>query len=113
MLMTIAITIVGLGSGDENQLTLGVWKRLQNNRLYLRTEQHPVVSWLREQNVSFQSFDYLYEAKSSFPEVYDAIAEVLMDTVIHIGHEIVYAVPGHPMVAESTIQLLRERCPQR
>jgi len=103
------ITVVGLGTGDPDQLTLGVWRRLQQaERLYIRTEQHPMMGMLKENGIAYTSFDYLYEQHGSFPDVYAAIA----DTLIREGaaSPVAYAVPGHPMVAERTVQLLRERC---
>ena len=43
------LTVVGLGSGDADQLTLGVWRRLQPaERVFVRTAQHPAMSLLKE-----------------------------------------------------------------
>ncbi|MBE1447186.1 nucleoside triphosphate pyrophosphohydrolase [Paenibacillus sp. OAS669] len=106
------ITVVGLGSGDEDQLTLGVWKKLkQADRIYLRTDQHPMVKLLRENDIAFESFDKLYESRDTFEQVYEAIADELLRKVKEAG-ELLYAVPGHPMVAEMTVQLLKARCPE-
>jgi tetrapyrrole methylase family protein / MazG family protein len=111
--MTPAITVVGLGSGDPDQLTLGVWRRLQQaDRRYVRTSQHPMMKLFDEHELAYQSFDNLYEQLDSFPDVYAAIIEEL----IRLASEdpaaaVLYAVPGHPMVAERTVQLLREQCP--
>ncbi|WP_339064356.1 hypothetical protein [Tepidibacillus marianensis] len=45
--MSSKVTIVGLGAGDENQLSLGIYKRLKEAcSIYLRTKIHPVVSFL-------------------------------------------------------------------
>jgi tetrapyrrole methylase family protein/MazG family protein len=113
--MQAKITVVGLGSGDENQLTLGVLRKLQQaGRLYLRTADHPVVPYLTEQCPDWQSFDELYESSATFESVYETIAERLIAEAQQTGGdiEIVYAVPGHPLVAEYTVQLLRERCPR-
>lgn len=110
--MNGSIVVVGLGSGDENQLTLGVWKRLKASRtVYLRTADHPVTAWLDEEGIAYRTFDALYEEQASFSEVYEAIAVHLLQEAAETGSEIVYAVPGHPMVAEATTQLLREACP--
>jgi tetrapyrrole methylase family protein/MazG family protein len=109
--MSPSITVVGLGSGDENQLTLGVWKTLQAaDPLYVRTDKHPVVDYLRTNGVTVHSFDGLYESHRSFAEVYDCIVDELFRLAAASQRTIVYAVPGHPMVAESTTRLLRERC---
>lgn len=105
------ITVVGLGTGDEQQLTLGIWRKLQCAEvLYLRTEKHPVVHLLQEEQIRYETFDSLYEAHQQFGEVYEAIAGRLIEEAKKARGEVVYAVPGHPMVAEYTVQLLRERC---
>lgn len=116
MTMSATITVVGLGSGDPDRLTLGSLKRLQEaGERYVRTKDHPVVDWLEQTGVRFASFDEVYEAKDDFPSVYEEIVARLLaraeagDT----GVNIVYAVPGHPLVAEATVKLLRERCPER
>ncbi|WP_028609585.1 nucleoside triphosphate pyrophosphohydrolase [Paenibacillus harenae] len=110
------ITVVGLGSGDPDQLTLGVWRRLQKaERVFVRTAQHPAMNLLHESDIAYTSFDALYEQHESFPDVYKAIAEALIAEAVSAGSaapdSIIYAVPGHPMVAERTVQLLREQCP--
>ncbi|WP_028551915.1 nucleoside triphosphate pyrophosphohydrolase [Paenibacillus sp. UNC451MF] len=107
------IIVVGLGSGDEDQLTLGVWKKLkQAERIYLRTDQHPMVKMLRENDIAFESFDSLYESRDTFEQVYEAIADELLRKTREVQGELLYAVPGHPMVAEMTVQLLKARCPE-
>jgi tetrapyrrole methylase family protein/MazG family protein len=112
--MQAKITVVGLGSGDENQLTLGVFRKLQQAaRLYLRTADHPVTPFLTEQCPQWLSFDELYETSATFESVYEAIVERLIAEARNSNDEIVYAVPGHPFVAEYTVQLLRQRCPEQ
>lgn len=111
--MNAKITVVGLGSGDENQLTLGVVRKLeQASRLYLRTDKHPAVQLLQERGIRYASFDSVYEQQASFAEVYERIAAELIRLAKEAADEVVYAVPGHPFVAERTTRLLRERCPQ-
>lgn len=105
--MSSGITVVGLGSGDPDQLTLGIWKLLQGGkRVYVRTQEHPVMNRIAEAGISFESFDSIYEQNDSFGDVYETIAR----RIIELGRtgELVYAVPGHPMVAEKTVLLLRE-----
>ncbi len=111
--MSASIVIVGLGSGDENQLTLGVWKRLQSAQaLYLRTAHHPVTAWLDQQELTYHTFDALYEENNTFSEVYERIVEELLQAASQSQQEVIYAVPGHPMVAESTTLMLRSACPE-
>lgn len=105
---------MGLGSGNPEHLTLGSLRKLKEaQERYVRTKEHPVVSWLEETGVRFTSFDAVYEAKQDFPSVYAEIVERLIERANQLPEEqeIIYAVPGHPMVAEATVKLLRERCP--
>ncbi len=114
--MSATITVVGLGSGDPDRLTLGSLKRLQEaGERYVRTKDHPVVDWLEQTGVGFASFDEVYEAKDDFPSVYEEIVTRLLARAEAggDGEKMIYAVPGHPLVAEATVKLLRERCPER
>ncbi|MDF2725261.1 MAG: MazG family protein [Paenibacillus sp.] len=111
--MSPTITVIGLGSGDENQLTLGVWKTIQSAAVvYVRTDRHPVVDYLKQNGIDVHSFDGLYESRDSFESVYVSIVDQLLKLVRTPPHQLVYAVPGHPMVAEVTTGMLRERCRQ-
>ncbi|MEK3732761.1 MULTISPECIES: nucleoside triphosphate pyrophosphohydrolase [Paenibacillus] len=113
--MSAAITVVGLGSGNPDRLTLGILKTMQRaSRVYVRTLSHPVMAALEELQVKLESFDHVYETHDTFPEVYESIASQLINLAKagEAGSEVVYAVPGHPMVAEATVRLLRERCPK-
>lgn len=113
--MSATLTVVGLGSGNPDRLTLGIVKKLKAaSVVYVRTKEHPVMAALSELEIASQSFDGLYESLSSFPEVYAAITSKLIEEARSAadGTDIVYAVPGHPMVAESAVSQLRERCPE-
>jgi tetrapyrrole methylase family protein / MazG family protein len=101
------ITVAGLGAGEMDQLPLGVYKQLKGKRnIYLRTEHHPVVAQLKEEGFAFESFDSVYEQHDSFEKVYTEIVKQLKEKAK--DNEILYAVPGHPLVAEKTVQLLIE-----
>ncbi|SES40817.1 nucleoside triphosphate pyrophosphohydrolase [Salipaludibacillus aurantiacus] len=108
--MTPAIHIIGLGAGDLAQLPLGIYRKLQaSGEVFVRTEKHPVIQELIEEGMTFQSFDFVYEAHEQFEDVYREIVQKLLDEVKDRG-TVTYAVPGHPMVAEATVQqLLREK----
>ncbi|QGH32654.1 nucleoside triphosphate pyrophosphohydrolase [Gracilibacillus salitolerans] len=103
------IEIIGLGGGDIDQLPLGIYRKLTNEQqfCYVRTLDHPVIHALQEESVHFHSFDAIYEKHDQFEAVYHEIAKTLIDTAIERG-QIVYAVPGHPMLAEQTVQLLMQ-----
>ncbi|MEC1479195.1 bifunctional methyltransferase/pyrophosphohydrolase YabN [Bacillus haynesii] len=102
------ITVVGLGAGDMNQLTLGVYKRLtQADVLYVRTKDHPLIEDLKKEIAEIHFFDGVYEKHDQFEDVYEEIVERLFEEAKQ--RDVLYAVPGHPFVAEKTVQLLLER----
>ncbi|MEO3947907.1 nucleoside triphosphate pyrophosphohydrolase [Gorillibacterium sp. CAU 1737] len=113
--MAATLTVIGLGSGDESQLTLGIWRKLQETRrLFLRTADHPVVDFLRTSGIAFDTFDEVYERHADFLAVYEEIVQRLLDEVQALDEgELVYAVPGHPWVAEKTTVLLRDRAAEQ
>ncbi|UTR16658.1 nucleoside triphosphate pyrophosphohydrolase [Salipaludibacillus sp. LMS25] len=104
--MSSTIRILGLGAGELDQLPVGIYNKLIKQELvFLRTEDHPVVAELKKEGMTFRSFDNIYETYDHFDEVYDHIVEELVEAVTTKG-EIIYAVPGHPLVAEATVQRL-------
>ncbi|MFC4410248.1 nucleoside triphosphate pyrophosphohydrolase [Chungangia koreensis] len=101
------VHVIGLGAGDLNQLPLGVYRTLKNaKQLYVRTAEHPVLQELQTEGLDYKSFDELYEKHDDFEPVYREITEEL----IRLSGEgpVMYAVPGHPLVAEQTVQFLVE-----
>ncbi len=109
--MVKKIEIVGLGAGDLEQLPLGVYKKLihGSGSLFLRTKEHPVVTELEKEGLTYVSFDDVYEKHDQFEAVYEEIAQTLLHKAQ--DHSIIYAVPGHPLVAERAVQLLLEYGP--
>ncbi|MBL3645268.1 nucleoside triphosphate pyrophosphohydrolase [Bacillus sp. RHFB] len=104
------ITIIGLGAGDLEQLPLGIYKKLvQTEQCYVRTADHPVIGDLKSEGINFTAFDGIYEKHDQFEDVYEEIAETLLHEASN--RSVLYAVPGHPMVAEKTVQLLLEKGP--
>ncbi|PIC66294.1 nucleoside triphosphate pyrophosphohydrolase [Sporosarcina sp. P16a] len=102
------ITVIGLGASDLEQLSLGTYRLLkQADHLYLRTEEHPIVAELRSEGLEMESFDRIYEANDAFEDVYQQIVDKLLE--LSVQQPITYAVPGHPLVAERTVQLLIEK----
>ncbi len=99
--MPAGITLLGLGPGDPKLLTREAWEVLsQADEVYLRTAQHPTVAGFPS-SLTVHAFDDLYERLDDFAEVYRAIVE----QVLALGRRpqgVVYAVPGHPLVAEVT-----------
>ncbi|WP_108672123.1 nucleoside triphosphate pyrophosphohydrolase [Peribacillus acanthi] len=106
------ITIVGLGAGDLLQLPLGIYRKLiTHSHCYVRTLDHPVIAELESEGMVFTSFDSVYEKHDTFPEVYEEISEILLEKAK--TEDVLYAVPGHPMVAERSVQLLLEKGEER
>jgi len=104
------IKIVGLGPGDPEALTIGAVKALENSKnLYFRTEKHPTVDFLKKSLSGFKTCDNFYEENNSFDEVYNNIANDLIEAYKQ-GGELVYAVPGHPLVAEKSVLNLLSLC---
>lgn len=104
------IKIVGLGPGAKEALTIGTIIELENNKnIFLRTEKHPTVDYLEEKNIKFGTYDDVYESMESFDEVYLSIANDLIEKHKNLG-DLVYAVPGHPLVAEKSVFNLIKLC---
>jgi tetrapyrrole methylase family protein / MazG family protein len=97
------ITVVGLGPGGEDFLTQGTLAAIAgSSRRFLRTRRHPAAVVMG----SCESFDQLYDNLGSFDEVYTAIVERLIGEALASPEPVLYAVPGSPLVAEHTVELL-------
>lgn len=103
------IEVIGLGAGDINQLPLGIYRKLKDTDavIYTRTLDHPVIETLVEEGIHFYSFDAMYEAEEDFASVYENIVAHLLEQAKESS--LIYTVPGHPMLAEKTVQLLLEQ----
>lgn len=102
------VTLLGLGPGDPELLTRQAWQLLQSiPEIYLRTRQHPTVEGMPAA-LHIHSFDEVYEKEDTFSEVYAHIVE----QVLELGRRpqgVVYAVPGHPFIAEATCPEIARR----
>ncbi len=96
------VVVAGLGPAGADLLTAGTLAAIEAvpHRL-LRTRRHPAASAVPDAT----DFDHLYEAGASFDAVYAAIVEGLVAAAVEHG-EVLYAVPGSPVVAERTVELL-------
>ncbi|HXU24866.1 MAG TPA: MazG family protein, partial [Tepidiformaceae bacterium] len=98
--MDVRLHIVGLGPGDAGLVTGQVRALLESGRpVILRTRHHPTVSQLSA--AEWADCDDLYATGASFEAVYAAIVERVLSAAAE--HETVYAVPGHPLIAERTV----------
>ena len=102
------IYIIGLGPGSIDALTLGAVNRIRSGRKnFLRTEKHPTVKYFIDNKIDFKSYDYIYDSEEDFLSVYENIVKELKKES-QTEDEINYFVPGNPMVAEKTVELLLE-----
>lgn len=96
------ITVVGLGPGDPSLITEGAHRALAGaSRRFLRTRRHPSAGAAEPAT----SFDDVYDQAASIDDVYPAIVERLVAAAAE--GPVTYAVPGSPLVAERTVELLR------
>ena len=102
------IILLGLGPGDASLLTQQALKIIETSpEIYLRTIQHPTVASFPE-SIEVHSFDPLYDQLPTFDDVYAHI----IDQVLELGRRpmgVLYAVPGHPFVAEATCPEIARR----
>ena len=102
------ITIVGLGPGAAGNLSLETMGLLKSEaQVILRTAVHPTVAELEKENVKFTSCDSFYEEGANFEEVYGRVVQRVLAAAME--GDVVYAVPGSPLVAERTVVMLREQ----
>lgn len=96
------ITILGVGPGETEYLTQEAWNVLQDcTELIVRTRRHPFIQSLSI-HLQVNSFDNLFDEGASM----DGIFTEIVESVLKLGKRqqgIVYAVPGHPYVAEATV----------
>ncbi len=98
------VRVVGLGPADRGLVIDDAWRLITTSPVVrLRTRRHPAAASLD----AIVSYDDWYDAAESFDELYHAIAGDLVRLAGEFG-EVVYAVPGSPVVAERTVELLYE-----
>ncbi|MEO9180710.1 MAG: MazG nucleotide pyrophosphohydrolase domain-containing protein [Acidimicrobiales bacterium] len=105
--MTPVVRVVGLGPSDVQLLTQRTLELLRDAPVVrLRTRVHPAAAPF----LDVLSYDEWYESAESFDALYEAICDDLV-TLANTSptSEVVYAVPGSPVVAERTVELLRLR----
>ncbi|GAC1497932.1 MAG: nucleoside triphosphate pyrophosphohydrolase [Ktedonobacteraceae bacterium] len=114
----VAITIVGLGPGGINDLTLEARKVLTQaasvgQAIYFRTTIHPTVEAFKQDtpDVRIESFDRLYDESDDWTTLYQQIATELCD--LGARGPVIYAVPGHPLIGEISVQLVLKLARER
>ena len=96
------VVVCGLGPGGPDLVTQGAHDAIARvPHRYLRTTRHPSAHVVTEAT----SFDALYDEAERIDDVYAGIVEALVAAASDHG-EVLYAVPGSPVVAEHTVELL-------
>jgi len=91
-------------SGQPLSLASALQKIAGAAHRFLRTAQHPTAHLV----AGAESFDALYDDADTFDEVYRAIVARLLDEARTHG-DVLYAVPGSPLVLERTVRMLQEQ----
>lgn len=117
--MPVGITIVGLGPGGADLWTMAARELLlEADEVWVRTARHPGVEALGRvtgvddrtrgaDGARVTSFDRWYDEATDFGSLYKRIAQ----RVVELGQRpggVVYAVPGHPKMGESTVTQVQE-----
>ena len=97
------VVVAGLGPGGVDHVTaetLATIERIPHR--YLRTSRHPSAHLVPDP----VTFDEIYERADSFADVYAEIADRLVAAAVEHG-EVLYVVPGSPLVLERSVRALR------
>jgi len=104
------ITVVGLGPGGVEHATDDTIDAIGRvARRHLRTAIHPSAHLVTDATGGAIAHDDLYESASTFSDVYTDIVDRLVADAREHG-DILYAVPGSPLILERTVRLLEQRC---
>jgi tetrapyrrole methylase family protein / MazG family protein len=113
-----AITIIGLGPGSIKDLTLQAREMLtqaahDQKIVYFRTIIHPTIDILKQDipDLQIESFDRLYDESQDWSTLYQQIAEEVCN--LAASQPILYVVPGHPLIGETSVQLVLHMARER
>ena len=96
------VVIVGLGPGDPAHVTQQTLDAIAAcPHRFVRTTRHPSAGLVADA----VSFDDVYESSDTFDDVYAVIADRIVEAAITHG-EVLYAVPGSPLVLERSVRRL-------
>jgi len=98
------VVVVGLGPAGPELVTVAAQAEIERlPHRFLRTTRHPAATAVPDGT----SFDARYEGGETLEAVYRGIVDDLVAAADEHG-EVLYAVPGSPVVAERTVDLLRD-----
>jgi tetrapyrrole methylase family protein/MazG family protein len=113
-----AITILGLGPGSWDDVTIqarAIFARAAREGIpvYARTLVHPTIEPLQSElpNLPMRSFDDMYDESDDWEKLYQNITATLCEAAAR--QPVIYAVPGHPLIGEYTVQLLLRQARER
>ena len=104
------LAVVSIGPGDPallNQATLDELRKA--SPLVLRTDHHPLVSWLEEQQIPYCSLDSQYEQADDFDRMHCDMANRVWQLCAE-GKHTVYAVPD--LLTDRSVDELFRRIPE-
>ncbi len=102
------IKILGVGPGTTEYLTFQAMRELEENKnIVLKTGKHSIAEYLRNKGIEFKTYDNIY--KENLEEFIDYIAEDLIEKHKKCNN-IVYVVPGHPLIGEKSVTRLIALC---
>ncbi|HVX21073.1 MAG TPA: MazG nucleotide pyrophosphohydrolase domain-containing protein [Acidimicrobiales bacterium] len=102
------VVVVGLGPAGPDLLTVAAAELLTTApAAFLRTGRHPAVAAAGLAGIA--TFDGHYQEADTFDQVYARIVDDLVAAATDHADDgpVVYGVPGSPLVAERTVDLLR------
>ncbi len=119
MTTSAAITILGLGPGRWEDLTLQARAVLDQaasdkRTVFFRTLIHATIEPLKHEipNLRITSFDSFYDEATNWDILYQRIAHEIC-TLAEQHPPVLYAVPGHPLIGEATVQLILQQARER
>lgn len=104
------ITVVALGPGSPDLLTIGALKQMKSARnVVLRTSRHPAVPFLEGEGIRMQSLDELYGESGDF----DAFTEAAVNRLMSLAerYALTYAVPDPGR--DETVRMLNQKAGEK
>ena len=119
MTTSTAITILGLGPGRWEDLTIQARAVLEQvatdqKTVFFRTLIHPIIEPLKHEmpDLHITSFDSFYDEATNWDTLYQRIAqEICRQAEQH--PPVLYAVPGHPLIGDASVQLILQQARER
>ena len=97
------VVVAGLGPGGPEHVTAQTLSTIERTpHRYLRTSRHPSAHLVPDA----VAFDDVYERADTFADVYAEIADMLVAAAVEHG-EVLYVVPGSPLVLERSVRALQ------